>query len=61
MEKKEIRLFGQLEETKQQYIQEQEEKETRIKELEDLLFKKEEAINDLEREVKQKERTLQER
>jgi hypothetical protein len=34
------------------------EKERRTRELEDILFKKEETLNELEREVKQKERSL---
>ena len=52
MEKKEIRLISQVEEAKLITQQECEEKERRTKELEELLFKKEETINDLEREIK---------
>lgn len=58
MEKKEIRLFGQLEELKLLHLSEVDDKEKRTKELEDLLFQKEEIVNDLEREIKQKDRSL---
>ena len=61
MEKKEIKLFGQLEEAKALQIRESQEKESRLKELEDLLFKKEGSIGDLEREIRIKEKTLMER
>ncbi|CDW71439.1 UNKNOWN [Stylonychia lemnae] len=61
MDKKEIRLFGQLEEVKQLQELESNEKDTRTRELEELLFKKEETINELEREIKSKEKTIQDR
>lgn len=61
MEKKEVRLFGQLEEAKSLQQQETEEKERRTRELEELLFQKEETMNELEREIKQKDRSLIER
>jgi hypothetical protein len=61
MEKKEIKLFGQLEEAKSLQQRETQEREQRLKELEELLFKKEATIGDLEREIRIKEKTLMER
>lgn len=61
MEKKEIKLFGQLEEAKSLHVRDCHEKESRLKELEELLFKKETTIGDLEREIRIKEKTLMER
>lgn len=61
MEKKEARLFSQLEEARSLWEQESQDKERRTKELEELLFKKEEAVNELEREVRAKDKTLHER
>ena len=61
MEKKEIKLFGQLEEAKSLQQRESQEKEQRLKELEELLFRKEATIGDLEREIRIKEKTLMER
>ncbi len=61
MEKKEIKLFGQLEEAKSLHVRDSHEKESRLKELEELLFKKEATIGDLEREIRIKEKTLMER
>ena len=61
MEKKEMRLYSQLEEAKALQEVESREKQARTKELEELLFRKEETINELEREVKTKEKTLSER
>ncbi len=61
MEKKEVRLFGQLEEAKALQSRESSEKEQRTKELEELLFKKEATIADLEREIRTKDKTLMER
>lgn len=42
-------------------MRESQEKESRLKELEELLFKKEATIGDLEREIRIKEKTLMER
>jgi len=61
MEKKEMRLFGQLAEARQQWEEEARDKEQRTRELEELLFKKEEDVNELEREVRTKDKTLHER
>eukprot|EP00347_Sterkiella_histriomuscorum_P007164 403350016 len=59
MEKKEMRLYSQLEEARSLQEEETREKESRTKELEELLFKKEETINDLSREIKSKEKIVQ--
>ncbi len=56
-----MRLFKQLEEAKSLEELESKEKETRTKELEELLFKKEETINELSREIQAKEKSLHER
>jgi hypothetical protein len=61
MESKEVRLFGQLEEAKALQVRESQEKEQRTQELEELIFKKESTIADLEREIRTKDKTLMER
>jgi hypothetical protein len=61
MEKKEIKHFGQLEEARSLQQLETQEREQRLKDLEELLFKKEATIGDLEREIRIKEKTLMER
>lgn len=58
MEKKEVRLYSQLEEARNLQLQESKDKDSRIKELEESLVKRDEAVSELEREVKAKERTL---
>lgn len=58
MEKKEVRLYSQLEEARNLQLQESKERDSRIKELEESLVKRDEAVSELEREVKAKERTL---
>ena len=61
MEKKEAKLFGQLEEAQALQSRESAEKEQRNKELEELIFKKESTIGELEREIRGKEKILMER
>ena len=61
MEKKEAKLFGQLEEAKELQCNESQIKDHRMKEMEELIFRKEATILDLEREIRTKEKTLMER
>lgn len=61
METKELRLYSQLEEAKQLQQSESKEREQRTRELEELIFKKEGTIADLEREIRTKDKTLMER
>ncbi|TNV88004.1 hypothetical protein FGO68_gene12191 [Halteria grandinella] len=61
MEKKEVKLFGQLEEAKEQHIREATKCESRVRDLEEILLKREASIGELEREVRIKDKTLMER
>lgn len=61
MEKKEIKLFSQLEEARELQLKESHSHESRVRDLEELMFKKEASISELEREVKTKDKTLMER
>jgi DNA repair exonuclease SbcCD ATPase subunit len=61
MESKELRLYSQLEEAKQLQQSESKEHESRTRDLEELIFKKEGSIADLEREIRTKDKTLMER
>jgi hypothetical protein len=61
MEKKEAKLFGELEEAREIHVRDSNDRESRLKDIESLLFQKESTILDLEREIKSKEKTLLER
>ena len=61
MEEKEMRLFSQLEDLRSQRTQDEEQWNSRVKDLSSVLETKQQVCGDLEREVKQKEKMLAER